>query len=83
MVFKPNFTGRPPPNDIERKLLALPTRLGGLEIYDPSLNLDDIFNSSLLVTTPLRRLIHSQDSVYYYQAHFDQMVARADIHHKN
>ena len=52
MAFIPNLTGRPPPNDIKRKLLALPSRLGGLGIHDPSLNSDAFFNSSLLVTTP-------------------------------
>ena len=79
-VFIPNLTGRPPPSDIERKLLALPARLGGLGIHNLSLNLDDVFNSSLLVTAPLRRLIPSQDSVYTYQAHVDQMVARALVY---
>ena len=44
--FIPNLTGRPPPNDAERKLLALPARLGGLGISDPSLNSDDTFKPS-------------------------------------
>ena len=36
--FIPNLTGRPPPNDIDRKLMALPARLGGLGISVPSQN---------------------------------------------
>ena len=31
----PNLTGQNPFNDIERDLLALPARLGGLGIFDP------------------------------------------------
>ena len=80
--FIPNLTGRPPPNDAERKLLALPARLGGLGISDPSLNSDDAFKASLLVTTPLRKLIQTQDSEYTYQAHADQMTAKTDIRQK-
>ena len=34
-VFLPNLTGQNPFNDIERDLLALPARLGGLGIFDP------------------------------------------------
>ena len=80
--FIPNLTGRPPPNDVERKLLALPARLGGLGISDPSLNSDDAFKASLLVTAPLRKLIQKQDFEYTYQAHADQMTAKADIRQK-
>ena len=64
--FIPNLTGRPPPNDAERKLLALPARFGGLGISDPSLNSDDAFKASLVVTAPLRKLIQTQDSEYTY-----------------
>ena len=80
--FIPNLTGCPPPNDAERKLLALLARLGGLGISDPSLNSDDAFKASLLVTAPLRKLIQTQDSEYTYQVHADQMTAKADIRQK-
>ena len=76
--FIPNLTGRPPPNDVERKLLALPARLGGFGISDHSLNSDDAFKASLLVTAPLRKLIQAQNPEYTYHAHADQMTARAD-----
>ena len=81
--FIPNLTGRPPPNDVERKLLALPARLGGLGISDHSLNSDDAFKASLLVTAPLRKLIQAQDPEYTYHAHADQMTTRADIQQKH
>ena len=78
--FIPTLTCRPPPNDVERKLLALPARLGSLGISDPSLNSEDAFKASLQVTAPLRKLIQTQDSEYTYQAHADQLTAKADIH---
>lgn len=80
--FIPNLTGRPPPNDVDRKLMALPARLGGLGIGIPSQNSDDAFNASLLVTAPLRQLFHSRDTTYSYQALADQMSAKADIQRK-
>ena len=80
--FIPNLTGRPSPNDALRKLLALPARLGGLGISNPSLNSDDAFKTSLLVTVPLKKLIQMQDSEYTYQAYADQMTAKADMWQK-
>ena len=38
----PNLTGRPPPNDSEGLLMALPARLGGLGITNPSLHSDRV-----------------------------------------
>ena len=62
--------------------MALPARLGGLGIGIPSQKSDDAFNASLLVTAPLRQLIHSRDTTYSYQALADQMSAKADIQRK-
>ena len=53
----PSITGRSPPNNTVRKLMALPTRLGGLGITDPSLHLDEEFNAFARVTTPLQHLL--------------------------
>ena len=80
--FIPNLTSRPPPNDALRKLLTLPARLRGFGISVPSLNSDDAFKASLLVTAPLRKLIQKQDCGYTYQVHADQMIAKADIRQK-
>ena len=77
----PNLTGHPLPNDVEMKLMALPARLGGLGIGIPSLNSDDAFDASLLVTAPLRK-IYKRDIVYTYQALADQMSAKSDIQWK-
>ena len=71
--FMPTLTCHPPPNDVERKLLALPARLGGLGISDPSPNSEDAFKASLRVTKPLRKLILTQDSEYTYQVHISSV----------
>ena len=62
--------------------MALPGRIGGLGIGVPSQNSDDAFNASLLVTAPLRQLIHFHDTTYSYQVLADQMSAKADIQRK-
>ena len=48
----------------------------------PSLNSDDAFDASLLVTTPLRKLIYNRETVYIYQALADQMSAKSDMQRK-
>ena len=53
----PALTGRPPPNDSERELLALPVRLGGLGIVNPTLLPNTEYQASVEVTAPLKDLI--------------------------
>ena len=76
----PALTGRPPPSDNERDLLALPVRLGGLGIPDPSKRSTDEFSASLSVTGPLRTLISEQNPIYSFEAWEEQGKARAEIH---
>ena len=78
--FLPTLTGLPPLNNVDRKLMALPARVGDLGIVDPSFNSKHEFNASLRVTAPLRKLILTQDNDYYYEALADQMTAKSDIH---
>ncbi len=49
----PKLTGRDAPNDLERRLFALPARLGGLNIGNPALLADEQYTSSQQVTKPL------------------------------
>ncbi len=72
----PHITGRPPPNDTDRKLLALPARLGIVN----SLHSDLDFNASIMVTGPLRLLIESRDQDYTYEALANQMTAKRNYH---
>ncbi len=59
--FIPAITGRPCPGDLERELLSLPPRLGGLGITDPSTRTED-YRFSLEVTAPLIALVTLQSS---------------------
>ena len=59
----PALTGRPPCSSTERDLLALPTRLGGLGLRDPSATSSECFKSSERITAPLVALIVSQSTV--------------------
>ena len=79
-VFNQILTGRPPPNDSDMRLFALPARLGGLGLTLPSLHADGDFKNSLRVTLPLRNLIHNQHQVYSFASLDGQVFARAYIH---
>ena len=55
----PVLTGKEPPNDTERDLLALPVRLGGLGIRNPVRAADEEYCASMAVSNPLVKLITS------------------------
>ena len=61
--FLPALTGRPPPNNIERDMFALPIRLGRLGIAPPTSLLDE-YELSLKVSSPLVLLIQDQSFEY-------------------
>ena len=49
------------PGDLERELLALPTRLGGLGLVNPAAQSDDAYEASVNITAPLAALIVEQE----------------------
>ena len=51
-ILIPALTGRPPFSKVERDMLALPSRLGGLGIPNPSSNSQSSFHASVILTTP-------------------------------
>ena len=59
--FIPAITGHPPCSPLERQLLALPPRLGGLGLSNPSSDSQSEFESSKQVTGSLVALIVVQD----------------------
>ncbi len=59
-VFIPALIGRPV-NDLERRLLALPVRLGGLGLQDPSSVSHIEYLSSVKITEALTSLIYNQN----------------------
>ena len=52
-LFIPALIGRSAISDVERELLSLPTRLGGLSIMNPSEAIISQYTSSLKLTSPL------------------------------
>ena len=60
--YIPSLTGRPPCSSVERDLLALPTRLGGLGLSNPTTIASDNFTSLEHITAPLIALIISQNT---------------------
>ena len=53
--------GRPPSSKVEREIYALPSRLGGLGIPNPSSNSQSSFHTSVTLTTPHVNLITAQN----------------------
>ena len=75
----PNLTNQPAPSDLLRNLLALPARLGGIALTNPSVRANDEFQASLLVTRPLKTAITNQATAYTYDIMSEQMNAKASI----
>ena len=79
MEFIPVITGQPAPNDVVRALLALPVRLGGLAIIDPTKTADAEYESSIRVTAPLVALIVAHEKSLG-DCHAQQHSIRKEIH---
>ena len=60
----PSLTKRPPPNATERDLLALPARLGGIALTDPTKSANLEFSASTKITEPLKNAILQQNFEY-------------------
>jgi len=60
----PNLTGQCAFNDVERDLLSLPPRFGGLGLINPSKYSTSQFASSVSITAPLVDLIVQQSFIY-------------------
>ena len=58
----PALTGLPPCSELERDLLALPMRHGGLGIANPTTLSSPYYHASKLLTNPLVSLIVSQEA---------------------
>ena len=79
----PVLTGRPPPNDLEYNLFALPARMGGLGITIPSKQADQEYQFSQLVTSVLQDHILMQEETYSYEVIAEQMEAKTTVRNTN
>ena len=64
-LFIPALTGRPPCSKLTRSLLALPVRLGGLGLINPTDTSSCNFQASEKMTSLLVEIILSQDQTKY------------------
>ena len=76
----PNLTGRPPTNDLERRLLASPTRFGGLGIPILTSLPSTEYSASIMITAPLSKLIMEQSHEYPIECKESQQQAKRDVH---
>ena len=80
MKLIPALTGRPPPNDIERDLLALPARLGGISLANPTQATTTEFLTSNKITEALQTAIVQQDFQYTSETVAIQLEAKTEVH---
>ena len=79
----PALTGRAPPCHIDRELLALPARLGGLGIVNPTKLSSSEYLASANISAPLRDLILEQNHEYSFECLEAQVNAKRDAHKQN
>ncbi|CAB4044104.1 Hypothetical predicted protein [Paramuricea clavata] len=60
----PALKGRGPCSSVERTILSLPTRHGGLNLDNPVEVANSHYNASLKITEPLKKMIVSQTTTY-------------------
>ena len=76
----PALTGRPPPNETERELLALPARLGGIALSNPTQATDTEFLYSTKITEALTEAILRQDFQYPEDVITRQLETKKEVH---
>ena len=76
----PAITGRPPHTDAERDLLALPARLGGIALVNPTKVSDAEFSASVRITKSLKDAILQMNPQYIHDVISNQLKAKADVH---
>ena len=79
----PTLTGKCAFSDVERQLISLPSRLGGLGIINPCDASAFQFAASQRVTGPLVSLILEQDSQFTVDVLNEQLALKREIHLEN
>ncbi|XP_064400133.1 uncharacterized protein LOC135346443 [Halichondria panicea] len=83
MKLLPTLTGQPPPSDEMRDLLALPARLGGIAISNPTAVAEAEFSASTKVAGPLKNTILQQSFEYATEVAEAQVKARNEVRRSN
>ena len=79
----PTLTGKCAFSDVERQLISLPSRLGGLGIINPCVTSAFQYDASQRVTGPLVSLILEQDSQFTVGVLNEQLALKQEIHLEN
>ena len=79
----PSLTGKGTFSDVERQLISLPSRLGGLGIIDPCVSAAFQFDSSRRVTGPLVSLLLEQDPAFPVNVLNEQLALKQETHLEN
>ena len=59
--FIPAITGRPPCSQMKQKMLALPSKMGGLSLVDPTIAANEEYEASRRITSDLvQNIIHQE-----------------------
>ena len=75
----PALKGRPPPNDLDCDLLALPARLGGIALVNPTQATDTDHLSSIKITEVLKDAILQQNFQYSGEVVVQQLEAKIEV----
>ena len=81
--FIPALTGKNAVNDMERQLLALPVREGGLNIIDPTKSAKAHFNASTAISAPIIALLIQQTPNYTSTEKDEQQEIVLDVKRHN
>ena len=79
-TYIPSLTGRSPPSDLERDLLGLPPRLGGLGITNPITVSTGQFSDSTAISVSLSNLIKEQRLEYPFECIDAQITVKKTAH---
>ena len=74
---------KPPPGDTDRKILALPIRLSGLGVVNPTKLSTSKLLASINTSAPLRDLILNQSHEYSMDCPKHKSTPRKDTHKRN
>ena len=82
LKFIPSLTGRKDCSEIERELFALPARLGGIGLSNPTVSAVQQ-HISTCITFPLTTAIFNQNTTYTSTIYNDQQRAKQSTHRIN
>jgi len=83
MQLLPTLTGKCVFSDLERQLLSLPSRLGGVGILNPAASCTAQFDSLLKVASPLVSLLMEQTAEFTVIAINKQHALKQEVHLNN